>query len=350
MGPVGDVAGMILCAGLGTRLRPLTERRPKPAVPVGGVPLVRWSLGLLAGAGVRRAVVNVHHLPDVMAAAAAEAARAVGVALSVSREPVIAGTGGALREARPLLAGAEAVVVVNGDVLFDVDLAAALRDHRATGALATMVLAPMPEGARYAAVEADEGLAVRRIAGAFGPGGEGLRPWHFTGVHVLAPALLEAVPAEPFEVDVNRHVYPPLMASGRVRGHLATGYWNDLGTPARYLAANEDLLAGRVPLRRFRGADPFAGSDPFAEPRLWLAPDAHVHPGAALHAPAVLGRGVRVEAGASVGPYAVVGDGARVSAGARVAHAVVWEGTLLAPGEEVVRAVAAGPDRVAALR
>ncbi|HET9599294.1 MAG TPA: NDP-sugar synthase [Anaeromyxobacteraceae bacterium] len=345
---MGDVAGLILCAGLGTRLRPLTERRPKPAVPVAGMPLVRWSLALLAGAGVRRAVVNVHHLPDAMAAAAAQAARAAGVALAVSREPVIAGTGGALREARPLLAGAEAVVVVNGDVLFDVDLGAVLGAHRRSGALATMVLAPMPAGASYAAVEADGALSVRRIAGRFGPGGEGLTPWHFTGVHVLAPALLDLVPAEPFELDVNRHVYPTHMAAGRIRGHVAGGYWNDLGTPARYLAANEDVLAGRVPLARFRAADPFAGSEPFAEPRLWLAPGAHVEPGACLHAPAVLGRGARVEAGASIGPYAVVGEGARIAAGARVAHAVVWDGTALAPGEEVVRAVAAGADRVPA--
>src|SRR5919205_1029977 len=120
-----DVAGMVLCAGLGTRLRPLTDRLPKPAVPVCGVPLVRYALALLAHAGARRAVVNVHHLPDAMA---------------------------------------------------------------------SMVLMPMPPGAPYAAVEVDAAGAVRRIAGRFGPGGDGLSPWHFTGVHVLSPALLDEVP------------------------------------------------------------------------------------------------------------------------------------------------------------
>ena len=254
---MGDLAGMVLCAGLGTRLRPLTERVPKPAVPVCGVPLIRWSLALLAGAGVRRAVVNVHHLPDAMAAAAEEAAAALGLALSVSREPVIAGTGGALREARAALADADAVLLLNGDVLFDVDLPAALAAHRASGALATMVLLPMPAGARYASVEVDAGGAVRRIAGAFGPGGEGLSPWHFSGVHVLSPGLLDRVGPAPFEADVNRHVYPPLMASGAVRGLVTTGWWNDLGTPERYLDASRELLAGRVPLGRFAGAQPF---------------------------------------------------------------------------------------------
>jgi mannose-1-phosphate guanylyltransferase len=320
---------MVLCAGLGTRLRPLTDVVPKPAVPVCGLPLVRWSLALLAGAGVRRAVVNVHHLPGEMARSAEEAARALGLALAVSREPVIAGTGGALREARALLAGADAIFLLNGDVLFDVDLPAALAAHRATGALATMVLLPMPAGARYASVEVDRGGAVRRLAGAFGPGGEGLAPWHFSGVHVLSPALLDRVPAAPFEVDVNRHVYPPLMASGAVRGLVAGGYWNDLGTPARYLEASRDVLLGRVPLARFSGADPFAATRELA-PGVRAAPDARIDPTARVVAPAF------------------VGARALVPAGARVEDAVVWEGTALAPGERLEHAIAAGPLRVPA--
>jgi mannose-1-phosphate guanylyltransferase len=322
-----STVGMILCAGLGTRLRPLTERAPKPAVPVCGLPLVRWTLALLAGAGVRRAVVNVHHLPAAMAAAAAEAARALGISLAVSEEPVIAGTGGALREARRHLEGADAILLVNGDVLFDVDLAAALADHRASGALATMVLLPMPPGVRYATVDVDAGGAVRRIAGAFGPGGDALTPWHFSGVHVLSPAILERVAAEPFERDVNRHVYPPLMASGAVRGRVVQGYWNDLGTPARYLEANRDVLLGRVPLARFAGTDPFAATRALA-PGVRAAPDARIDPGARFVAPAFIGARCTVPVGATV------------------ADAVLWDDTALAPDETVEHAIAAGELRV----
>ena len=342
-----DVIGMVLCAGLGTRLRPLTNRVAKPAVPVCGVPLVRYALALLAGAGVRRAVVNVHHLPDGMARAAAEAAGALGLSLAVSREPVIAGTGGALREARGALAGAEHVLLVNGDVLFDVDLAAALAEHRASGALATMVLLPMPAGARYASVDTDATGAVRRIAGAFGPGGEGLSPWHFSGVHVLSRALLDRVPEAPFECDINRHVYPPLMASGAIRGRVVEGYWNDLGTPERYLGATADVLAGRVPLARFRGADPFAGTRELA-PGVRAAASARIASAARLGGPALVLAGAELAAGAEVGPNAVVGPSARVPAGAIVHDAVVWEGTAIEAGERVERAIAAGDDRVAA--
>lgn len=328
---MNDVVGMILCAGLGTRLRPLTDQVPKPAVPVCGVPLVRWNLGLLAGAGVRRVVVNTHHLAEEMAEAARAAAGALGLELAVSHEPVIAGTGGALRQARAHLDGASAVLLVNGDVLFDVDLVEALRVHRWAGALGTMVLAPMPPGARYAAVEVDEAWLVRRIAGKFGPGpreGEPLRPFHFTGVHVLSPELLDEVPPFPFEVDVNRQVHPRAMERpGGVRGFLQGGYWNDLGTPARYLAANLDVMQGRVPLGRF-GLDPLAGFT-------------RGEGGAAVHPAAQVAPGARVTA-------SFVGAGARLGERCTVGEAVIWEGTTVGEGERVERAIAAGALRVSA--
>ncbi len=326
---MGDTVGMVLCAGLGTRLRPLTDTVPKPTVPVCGLPLVRFSLALLAGAGVRRAVVNVHHLAAAMARAAQDAARALGIALAISEEPAIAGTGGALREARSLLHGADAIFLLNGDVLFNVNLKAALAAHRVSGVLATMVLLPMPAGAGYASVEVDASGAVRRIAGAFGPGGDRLVPWHFSGAHVLSPEILGRIPAEPFAADVNRHVYPPLMASGAVRGLIVDGYWNDLGTPARYLAANRDLLLGRVPLARFPGADPFAGTREVA-PGIRAAADALIDPAARLLAPAFIGARCTVPAGATV------------------EDAILWEGTHLAPGETVTHAIAAGDLRISA--
>lgn len=346
----GDLVGMVLCAGLGTRLRPLTDLVPKPAVPLGGLPLVRYALALLARAGARRAVVNVHHLPGAMERAARESAAALGLPLAVSREPAIAGTGGALREARALLSGASEILLLNGDVLFAADLPGALRAHRGSGALATLLLAPMPPGARYAAVEADEAMSVRRIAG-LGPGGGGpLGAWHFTGCHVLSPRVLDLVPGEPFACDVNRHVYPPLLSrEGAVRGRADGGYWRDLGAPEGVLSAHLDLLAGRLPLEPFPGADPFADLSPAGE-GVWLGAGADVRPGARLEAPVAVGAGARVEAGALVGPGAFVGRGSRVGAGAVVREAVVWDGTTIGAGEIVERIIAAGELRVSADR
>jgi mannose-1-phosphate guanylyltransferase len=165
-------------------------------------------------------------------------------------------------------------------------------------------------------------------------------------VHVLSAAILDRVPPAPFECDINRHVYPPLMASGAVRGFVASGYWNDLGTPGRYLQANRDALEGRIPFARFPGADPFAGTTPAASVR--RAPGARLAPGAVVEGPALVLDGAEIGAGATLGPGAVVGAGARVPAGAVVRRAVVWEGTALAAGEVVEDAIAAGADRVGA--
>jgi mannose-1-phosphate guanylyltransferase len=343
----GDLVGMVLAAGLGTRLRPLTERLPKPAVPVCGLPLVQFALARMAAAGARRAVVNTHHLAPEMERAARGAARAVGLELEVSHEPEIAGTGGALREAARSLEGADAIALWNGDVLFALDLRPVVEGHLASGALATMVLAPMPAGASYAAVEVDAVGCVRRIAG-HGPGGPGLRSLHFTGVHVLSPALLESVPSRPFACDVNRHVYPPLLAAGRVRGVVAGGWWDDLGTPERYLRANLDLLAGGAALPPLAGADPLAGLSPAGPAGAWIAPGALLDPGVTMEGPVLIGRGARVGAGARLGPGAVLGEGVRVGRGATVRRAVVWDATEIAPGETVEDAVAAGPLRVGA--
>jgi mannose-1-phosphate guanylyltransferase len=339
------VVGMVLAAGLGTRLRPLTDLLPKPAVPVANLPLVQLALAGLRAAGVRRVVVNVHHLAVEMERAAAACASAAGVELAISREPVIAGTGGALREARRLLDGAEAILLWNGDILFEVDLAAVVAAHRESQALATLVLAAMPAGARYATVDVDHAMTVRRIAG-IGPGGDALVPLHFTGVHVLSPALLDLVPASPFACDVNRHVYPPLLASGQVRAVVAGGYWNDLGTPERYLQANLDVLSGEAPVT-LPGADPFAGLEPRGS-RVFVARGATVDPAARLLGPALVGPGAVVEAGASVGPGAVLGAGSRVGRGASVERAVVWPGTAIGPGEQLSRGVAAGSLRIPA--
>ncbi len=339
------VVGMVLAAGLGTRLRPLTDLLPKPAVPVAGLPLVQLAFGRLRAGGARRVVVNAHHLAAEMERVAAEAARVVGLDLSVSREPVIAGTGGALREARSLLAGAEAIVLWNGDILFDVDLAAIVAAHRESRALATLVLAPMPEGARYATVDVDAEMAVRRIAG-HGPGGDALVPLHFTGVHVLSPALLDHVPASPFVCDVNRGVYPPLLAAGQVRAVVATGYWNDLGTPERYLRANLDLLSGVAPVS-LPGGDPFVGIHP-GPSRVLVSEGASVDPSARLVGPVLVGPGAGVEAGAVVGPDVVLGAECRVGRGAAVERTVVWPRTLIAAGERLSRTVAAGRLRVPA--
>lgn len=316
---------MILCAGLGTRMRPLTERWPKPALPLLGQPLLRYNLALLSAVGIRQIGINTHHLPEVMRACAeAECAR-FGMSLTVAHEPIIQGTGGGIRGLRGLLESDD-FLVLNGDILFAIALAPVIAAHRSSGAAATMVLLPMPEGERYAAVEMDADLRVRRIAG-HGPGGAGLSRWHFSGVHVMSPLVFGFMSPQG-EEDINRGVYVKMIEAGLlVRGHVAEGAWRDLGTASRYLAAQVDVLSGRVPL------DVFSGAAPVGER---IAPSALVDPTAKLGEGAWVGEGV------------YVGAGVRIEEAARLTRCAVLEGTIVAPGEVVTDAIAWGAHRIPA--
>jgi len=338
---VSAVKAMVLCAGLGTRLRPLTERWPKPALPLLGQPLFRYTLAALKRAGVAEVAINTHHLPKEMEqTAGAEAARAE-ISLRVFHEPVIQGTGGGIRGARAFLAG-DPFVVWNGDILFALDLQAVLAEHRASGAVATMVLIPMPAGETYASVEVDPAGRVVRIAGR-GPGAAGASPWHFTGVHVMSPAAFDFM-SPSGEEDINRVVYPKMMAQGLlVRAAKVQAYWSDLGTPARYLATQRDLLAGQVPLDAFPGASPFEGTTRQGN-AWWREPGSA--PTRAIAGPAFIDRGALLEAGVQIGGSVYVGERARVGQGARLNRAAVLEGAQVNPGEELVDAIAWGDRRL----
>ncbi len=333
---------MVLCAGFGTRLRPLTDNTPKPMVPLCGVPLLRFNFALLQKAGVEELVVNTHHLGAAMEKGAVAEAELLGLKLSVSREERhILGTGGGLKKAAPLLAGGT-FFVLNGDMLFDVDLAAALAAHKAAGAVATMVLAPYPPGATYGAVEVDAQDRVKRIAGRGAAPGAGEK-WikrHFTGVHILEPEALSRLPEG--ESDINRTAYVRLIHEGaRVLGFVQDGAWADLGNPKSYLRSNLDVLAGKVPLSRFKPAvDPWTGAREVA-PGVFAHENAIIDASAKLVGPALIGAGSKIAANAQVGPEAVLGKGVRIDTEAAATRAVLWDNTHLSPSERVESALAA---------
>src|SRR5688500_12755026 len=147
---------IILSAGYGTRLWPLTADRTKPAIPVLGKPLVGYVAEYLAGHGIGEVIVNLHHRPESVRAALGDGSR-FGVKLSYVEEPIILGTSGALDNARHLL-GDETFVVVNGKIVTNIDLTDAIKTHRQTHALATLVLLPNAARERFSVVETRDGL------------------------------------------------------------------------------------------------------------------------------------------------------------------------------------------------
>jgi mannose-1-phosphate guanylyltransferase len=334
---------MILCAGLGTRLRPLTSRWPKPAIPFLGQPLLRYNLAILKAAGVTAVGINTHHLADTMRAVALAECERAGLSLTVSHEPSIQGTAGGIRGLRRFLED-DHFIVLNGDILYAVELGKVVEAHRGSGAAASMLLLPMPADQKYAAVELDGQGRVRRIAG-HGPGGDRLTPWHFTGVHVMSPAVFDFMSPDG-EEDINRAVYPRLLEQGLiVQGRIAQAFWSDLGTPQRYLAAQTDVLFGRVPTGAFPGASPFEGLQP--QGLSFRHPTAVVE-GVAISGPALFDAGAKVEPGGRIGTSVYVGPSVSVPAQARVNRATLLEGTVIGPEEELVDVIAWGEHRIPA--
>lgn len=323
---------MVLCAGLGTRLRPFTNRWPKPAMPLLGKPLFRYACSTLARAGIEQVGINTHHLPDVMEEVAKREVRSLVVSYEAGE---IQGTGGGVRGLKDFLRD-DHFLVLNGDVLFSVDLQPVIEAHRESGAAATMALLPMPENETYNAVELDSAQTVRRIAGK-GPGGERLSNWHFTGVHVMSPAVFDFMAAHGPE-DINRDVYVRMMERGlRIHGHLlqpSQVYWSDLGTPARYAATHQDLLFGQVPLEPFGDRSPFAGMVKGAG-NFWVHPTAQIHADVKVAGPAFFAEGSVVEAGVRIGAGVSIGCHARVGQDARLNRVAVLDEAQVAPGAQL---------------
>jgi len=230
---------IVLSAGYGTRLWPLTEDRTKPAIPILGKPLVGYVAEYLAGYGIDEIVVNLHHRPESVRRALGDGGR-FGVKLHYVDEPVILGTSGALDNTRAFFEN-ETFVVVNGKIITDIDLNAALETHRSSNAIATLVLLPNALRERFSVVDTEDGR-IKGFAGMPVDSGAGPVPLMFTGIHILEPRILEYVPRGVFSDSVI-HVYPKAIANGEIlAAHVASGKWRELSTLKRYLDISVELL------------------------------------------------------------------------------------------------------------
>ena len=229
------IPALVLTAGLGTRLRPLSYVRAKGALPLAGEPLARRILRWLHEAGVRDAVLNLHHLPQTLTRAIGDGSD-LDMRIRYSWEAAVLGSAGGPRRALSLLqprgnATDGSFLIVNGDTLTDVDIPALVADHRSSGALVTMAVIPNTEPGKYGGVTAD---AEGRFTG-FVPRGSTEPSFHFIGVQAAERRAFESVPANtPYEV---RTLYTALAAAelGSIRVLQTNAGFLDIGTPADYL-------------------------------------------------------------------------------------------------------------------
>ncbi len=236
---------MILAAGLGTRLRPLTDHTPKPLLPVGGQPLIYYHIALLKKYGITDIVINIHYHAEKVILALGNGAR-FGVQITYSEEPTILGTGGGIKNLQGLL-GDEAFFVINGDILVDVDLESLFAFHQKKKGAATLALRDDDDLAQYGIIETDENDQIRNILSKIPNTEKTLRKRMFTGVHILEPIVFDYIPPGMFYSITDSYI-EMLKKEERLFGYSMEGYWNDIGVQKRYQEVNEELKAGKIKL------------------------------------------------------------------------------------------------------
>jgi len=327
------VQAIALVGGEGTRLRPLTSTVPKPALTLVDRPFLAYMIEWLAVHGVTEVVLACGFLPDVLREALAGEEERAGVAIEFVVEPEPRGTAGAIRFAADELGDrlGQRFLALNGDVLTDLDLSALLRAHEERAARATIGLHPVEDSSAYGLVRSDEDGAVREFLEKTGEGAPGEVN---AGMYVLERSVLDLIPPGE-EVSIERDVFPRLAGDG-LHGVRLDGYWMDIGTPERYLAASWDILERRVHTR----VEP-------TRPGVLISPEAEVAMDASLGTRLVLGPGCRVGAGAELRDSVLL-EGCVVGERARVSGSILSAGAEVEPGAVVEGIVAAANERVPA--
>ncbi len=311
---------VLMAGGFGTRLRPLTANVPKPMVPLGNKPIMEHAVELLRAHGFDDVLVLLYFLPEAITQYFGDGSR-WGVRLRYVTPAADLGTAGAVRFAAEVLE--EAVLVVSGDILTDFDLGAAVRFHERAKAEATMVLTRVENPLSYGIVISDESGRITRFLEK--PSwGEVFSDTINTGIYLLEPSVLAAIPPGR-EYDFGKDLFPALLREGRVLGgHVADGYWRDVGDLLEYRLAHLDLLHGRVrvtpPGRRLAGVDR----------DIWLDEGARVDFTAHLTGAVIIGRDARVEPNARIA-RSVIGPRVTIGEGAILDGCVVWEGAEIGP-------------------
>jgi mannose-1-phosphate guanylyltransferase len=318
--------------GEGSRLRPLTDSVPKPALTLVDRPFLAYMVEWLGTHGVTEVVLACGFLPDRLREALGEVEHE-GIALTYVIEPELRGTAGAIRFAADALGDRleDRFLALNGDVLTDLDLTALLRAHEEHGARASIGLYPVDDSSAFGLVECDpEGavLAFIEKTGKEVPGEIN------AGAYVLERSVLDLIPPGR-AVSIETEVFPRLVGDG-LCAELLSGYWMDIGTHERYLQATWDILEGRVATE----VRPTA-------PGLFLGDRCEVAASASVGPRAVLSAGCEVGGDATVADSVLL-DGCTVGAGARVSGSVLAAGAVGEPGAGLADTMGAGPARVAA--
>ncbi|HYZ15311.1 MAG TPA: sugar phosphate nucleotidyltransferase, partial [Candidatus Acidoferrum sp.] len=309
-----------MAGGEGSRLRPLTSRRPKPLAPVAGKPVMEHIVNLLRKHGFTEIVATLHYLADEIESYFGDGS-ALGVTMHYVVEDTPLGTAGAVKLANDLLQG-EPFLIISGDALTDVDLSAIVRHHQERGNDVTIALQRVTNPLEFGVVVMDENQQIVRFLEK--PSwGEVFSDTINTGIYVLEPAILERM-VRGRVYDWSRDLFPEMLREGaKLGGYVFDAYWTDIGNLEQYQQANYDAISGKVAIE-------ISGEE--VAPGVRAGEGTRIDPEAHIEGPIILGRDVRIGSGATIVGPAVIGDRSIVERHANVCRTVAWEDVYV--GEE----------------
>src|SRR5918997_5722032 len=311
---------MVLAAGKGTRLFPLTGEAPKPLAPVANVPIIGHIFDLLAAHGVGEVYANVHYLADALLKTYGEEAFINGMSVRLSREERLLGTAGGVKRLAKHFD--ETFVVVSGDALTDIDVKDLVAFHKEKGALATIALKRVHDTSGFGVVEAEEEGSILGSQEKPAPE-EAISTLANTGIYVLEPRALDYVPEGAF-FDFAKDVFPRFLENGeRFFGYQGDFYWSDIGTLAAYRQAQYDVLSGKVRVE-IPGEKRGEG--------LWVGEDAQIHPSATIEGQVLIGRDAVVGRGVTLSGDVTVGSDCWIRPGATIKRSILLPGASVGDG------------------
>ncbi len=315
-----NVRAMVMAAGAGTRLHPLTISVPKPMVPIANRPVLEYTIANLKRHGITEIILNLHNHPELIRKHFGSGS-AWGVKIRYSYEPKLLGTAGGVKNVESFLRGGT-FLVMSGDGLSDVDITALLSFHRRRKAVGTMALKPVDTRFEY-------GVALTNAEGRIKKFVE--KPlWSDvfsntvnTGIYVFESSVLAQIPRAKI-YDFGHQLWPALLKKGaRLFGQVIGAYWCDVGNLSEYRRAQKDVLDRKIRL-------PFPGRQ--VRPHVWVEKGTTIEPGAIFEGPCLIGQQGRIGRGARIGPYTVIGDGARIGKHVTIRQSTLWNNVRVGDG------------------
>ncbi len=321
---------MLFCAGIGSRLSPITDFTPKPMVEFFGSPLVDYTLSRFEDWGVDEVVVNLSHRPEPLRRhLSAHWSDAFDIRFSVERH--LLGTGGGLKKVERLLNG-ETFLVANSDFLLDpsIDMRQMLEAHFRSSAAATLLLVEDSSG-RHTPIQVDANGRISALGCLLGAHDPRRPTYAFCGLQILEPTVFGFLPPD-CPSNVIAACVEMLRAGLLAQGFVLDGYWQELGDPSGYLKAHFDLLDGASPFRRVVESDGrFAVIATKDDINMLSEFGVKIGGRVKIEPPVALGKSCVIGDGATVGPYAVVGENAAIGDRATITRSVVWRGATTGP-------------------